>query len=205
MNLKAEINSRLEKIASHFAADESTEEATEATTEETAETVAQFAEVTLMDGETILSYDGELAEGTAVFVVLEGEQAPAPEGTHELGGDMAGVSIVLDADGIILEIVDAREEAEEAEPQTDEMMSSENVAEIVDEKMSEINEPLNAILSNVESLIDENKSLKAEIETLRTEFNAFKNEPSKNEENLKFNRSEKPQTRREKYLNNLRK
>ena len=204
MSLKAEIKERLDKIASHFAADESTEVAAEATTEETTETVAKFAEVTLMDGETVLSYDGELAEGTAVFVVLEGEQAPAPEGTHELGGEMEGVSITLDADGVVLEIVDAREEAEASEEVSEEM-SSEDVEKIIDEKMSEINEPLNAVLSGIQNLIEENNSLKAELNEFKSEFNAFKNEPSKEEEVQKFNRSGEKLTRREKYLSNLRK
>ena len=204
MNLKAEINSRLEKMASHFAADESTEEATEATSEETADTVAKFAEVTLMDGATVLPYDGELAEGTAVFIVTEGESVPAPEGTHELGGDMEGVSITLDADGVVLEIVDAREEAEASEEVSEEM-SSEDVEKIIDEKMSEINEPLNAVLSGIQNLIEENNSLKAELNEFKSEFNAFKNEPSKEEEVQKFNRSGEKLTRREKYLSNLRK
>ena len=171
MNLKAEIKEKLEKIQSYFAADESTEVTAKATTtEETTETVAKFDEVTLMDGETVLSYDGDLAVGTAIFVILEDEQVPAPEGTHELGGDMEGVSITVDADGIILEIVDNRADA-----------------------------------SGLESLINENKSLKAELTELKTQFASFKDEPSKAEETSKFNRSEKPLTRREKYLQNLRK
>ena len=203
MNLKAEIKDKLDKIASYFA-DESTEVTAKATTtEETTETVAKFDEVTLMDGETVLSYDGDLAVGTAIFVILEDEQVPAPEGTHELGGDMEGVSITVDADGIILEIVDNRADA--SEEVADEAMSSENVEAIIDNKMSEIDGPLNAIASGLESLINENKSLKAELNELKTQFASFKDEPSKAEETSKFNRSEKPLTRREKYLQNLRK
>ena len=206
MNLKAEIKAKLDKIAAYFDADESTEVTAEATTtEETTETVTEFAEVTLMDGETVLSYDGELAEGTAVFIVLDGEQAPAVEGTYELGGDMEGVSITLDAEGVILEVVDSREDVEASEETADEAMSSEDVTAIVDSKLSEIDTPLNAILTSIESLIEENTSLKNELKEFKADFNKFKNEPSKEEETKKFNRNGKELTRRERYLANLRK
>lgn len=85
MNFK-QISEKLSEVSnlvkSSFA-DEVTEDATETveSTESTESVVVEFAEVTLMDGETVLSYDGELAEGTAVFVIGEdGEQVPAPEG-----------------------------------------------------------------------------------------------------------------------------
>ena len=66
-----------------------------------------FATAELVDG-TVIEYDGELAVGTAVFVVAEGEQIPAPDGTHALGGELTGVSVVT-ADGVITEIIDERE------------------------------------------------------------------------------------------------
>ena len=40
-----------------------------------------FGEAVLLDG-TAVSYEGELAVGTTVFIVADGEQIPAPEGTH---------------------------------------------------------------------------------------------------------------------------
>lgn len=200
MNLKEEIKLKLDKIQSYFASEESTEVVAEAVTEEV---VAEFAEVTLMDGETVLSYDGELAEGTALFVVLEGEQAPAPEGTYELGGDMEGVSITVDPDGILLEVVDNREEVESSEEVADEAMSSEDVSAIVDKRLSSTDESLNAILTSIEGLIDENKSLRSGLEEFKADFSKFKDEASEEAESTKFNRTGGKTTRRQRYLNGL--
>lgn len=200
MNLE-EITKRLAKVTdlvkSSFA---------DETTEENAEVVAKkFEEVTLIDGETVLSYDGELADGTAMFIVIDGEQVSAPEGTYELGGDMAGVSIVVDADGLVLEVVDARENGDVSEGAEPEAMSSEDVNAIVDAKMSAISEPLNAIVNGIESILKENDSLKSEIESLKNDVETFKATPSiEKEEKTKFSRSEK-MSRRDEYLQNLRK
>ena len=97
-----------------------------------AKTSMEFAEATLMDG-TVISYDGDLAVGTAVFVVADGEQIPAPEGTHALGGELEGVSIVTDAEGIIVEIIDERAPAEEAPA---EEVVEEAASEVVEQSMS---------------------------------------------------------------------
>jgi hypothetical protein len=77
-----------------------------------------FNEAVLEDG-TQISYEGELVVGTAVFVVTETEEVPAPEGTHALGGELAGVSIVVDANGIVTEVIDTRAEASGDEPVAD--------------------------------------------------------------------------------------
>ena len=88
MELKfSKIIDRLEAVLSKFADDNTETAATE-------EKEQSFAEAMLADG-TMISYEGELAEGTAVFVVTEeGESVPTPEGTHALGGDFEGVSII---------------------------------------------------------------------------------------------------------------
>jgi hypothetical protein len=66
---------------------------------------AKFAEATLEDG-TVLTWDGDLAVGTAIFVNDGTNTVPAPEGTHKLTGDYAGKSIVLDAEGKVVEIIE---------------------------------------------------------------------------------------------------
>lgn len=175
---------------------------TETETPEATSTTAQFAEVTLADGVTVLSYEGELAVGTAIFVVGEdGTQAPAPEGTHELGGEMAGTSIVVDAEGIVAEVV----EAGETEEEVSEEMSTEKVEAILEEKMSSMLSPIEAIAKGVEAVLEENNKLKTELENLKGEFEAFKAKPSvENETKKKFSRKEEL-SGREKYLLNLRK
>lgn len=65
-----------------------------------------FGEATLEDG-TLLRWEGDLATGTAVFVVDGENEVPAPEGTHVLTGDLDGTSIVLDAEGIVIEVIEA--------------------------------------------------------------------------------------------------
>lgn len=138
----------------------------------------KFAEVTLADGETVLSYDGELAQGTPIFVVGEdGEQLPAPEGTHELGGDMAGTSIIVNAEGVIEEVVTEEVQSED----TEEQMSSEDISAVVAEA---INKALEPILSKFAKVEKQNEEFKSEIEKLK-EMPSDKKESKK-----KFSRDE---------------
>jgi hypothetical protein len=61
----------------------------------------KFAEVTTADG-VVLSYEGELAAGTAVFILdAEGAQMTAPEGNYLLDD---GRTVVVDADGMVAEV-----------------------------------------------------------------------------------------------------
>ena len=48
--------------------EDSTDVTAEATTEEVSDDTAKFMEVSTVDGETVLSYDGELAEGVATTI-----------------------------------------------------------------------------------------------------------------------------------------
>ena len=84
-----------------------------------------FGEAVLMDG-TAIAYEGELAVGTTVFIVADGEQIPAPEGTHELGGEFAGIKIITDANGVVVEVIDERA-TEEAASADFEAISSEEI------------------------------------------------------------------------------
>lgn len=203
---------RLEAITSRFDDDNAEqvstdEEVTEAMAEETSEETPQsFAEAVLSDG-TMVQYDGELAPGTALFVVAEeGDLIPAPEGTHALGGEMEGVSVVVGADGIITEVIDEREGGEDAsEAPAEEAMSTDQIEEVVETKMSEIAEPIEKIANALSSLKDENDALRSEIASLKESFEAFKNTPSEDlEETQRFARQDK-MSKRERYLYNLRK
>jgi hypothetical protein len=88
-------------------------------------TASKFAEVALEDG-TIITWDGELAVGTAIFVNDGENNVPAPEGTHKLTGEFEGKSIVLDAEGMVVEIID--------ETATAEMSGDEAKAEVFSKK-----------------------------------------------------------------------
>lgn len=201
MNINKSILERLDKLKSFFADDVEAVADAVATDEATEEVVVEFAEVTLVDGETVLSYEGDLTPGTAIFVVTEGEQIPAREGTHVLGGDFEGVSIVVDAEGIISEVIDEREAAEEAEEVVEEeAMSSEDVEGIVDGKLSAYDKTLNAFAETIEALTEK-------IKGLSTEFSEYKDKPStEQKETKKFARvDEKPRTAAEQRLLNNRK
>lgn len=142
------------------------------------EVTTTFAEVTTADGETVLSYEGELAEGVAMFIMTEeGEQVPAPEGTYELGGDMEGTTITLDADGIVVEVVSGEAEAEAEEVEAEEM-SSEKVDAKIDEKLSTLDAPLNALSEGIAKLIQRNKELESKFNEIEQKFEALKDTPS---------------------------
>jgi hypothetical protein len=154
------------------------------------EVTTTFAEVTTADGETVLSYEGEIAEGVAMFITTEeGEQVPAPEGSYELGGDMEGTTITLDADGIVVEVVSAEAEAEGEEVEAEEM-SSENVDAKIDDKLSQLDAPLNALSEGIAKLIQRNKELESKFTEIEQKFEALKDTPSdKKEIKKKFSRN----------------
>jgi len=199
---------KLDTLKSMFA--DETENVVEAKNEEnnTEElTEKKFADVSLLDG-TVLTYEGELVPGTAIFVKTEdGEEIPAPEGTHELGGLFEGVSIVLDAEGIVLEVIDERSEGEEVpseeSEEVEQSMSSEDVETIVDGKLSKIEEPLNAIVTGIKSILERNASLECELTELKNQFNSFKNEPTDKKEESKFSTCDNRDKRTEYFKNKL--
>lgn len=204
MNKFKNVIEKLDLLKSMFN-DESESVAEVIENDNTEEVAVKFEEAPLMDG-SLISYEGELAPGVAVFIVTEeGEQVPATEGTLQLGGELEGVSIVLDAEGIVLEIVDERTEGEEVptEEVEEEAMSSEKVEAIVDTKMSDIDEPLNAIVEGVGSILKQNETLKRELDALKEDFASFKNEPTEEKEESKFSATANKDKRTE-YFKKLR-
>jgi len=177
-----------------------------------AKTSMEFAEATLMDG-TVISYEGDLAVGTAVFVVADGEQIPAPEGTHALGGELEGVSIVTDAEGIIVEVIDERapaeevaasEEVEESAPEVvEQSMSAEEVESIVSAKMEIFSGFFSNLEEMIQSIANENETLRQEMNSMKADFETFKSAPS-NEvtEGEKFSRHNSNLTSRQLFLRN---
>lgn len=136
----------------------------------------QFGEAVLEDG-TAIRYDGEeLAPGVAVFVVTDSEEIPAPEGTHRLGGDMEGISIVVDAEGKIAEIIDERT-GNEVTP-AEEQMSEAQVKAIVEGEVSTFGKAFKSMSGIVEAIAKQNAELSAELSELKAEFAAYKNAPS---------------------------
>jgi len=177
-----------------------------------AKTSMEFAEATLMDG-TVISYDGDLAVGTAVFIVADGEQIPAPEGNHALGGELEGVSIVTDAEGIIVEIIDERAPADEAPADevveqaasevVEQSMSAEEVESIVMAKMESFTSIISDLGEMIQTIVNDNDSLRQEMNSMKADFESFKSAPS-NEvtEGEKFSRHNSNLTSRQLFLRN---
>jgi hypothetical protein len=174
-------------------------------------TAQSFNEAVLEDG-TQLSYEGELVVGTAVFVVTETEQVPAPEGTHALGGEMAGISIVVDANGIVTEVIDTTadasndlpvEEPAVAPEVTASAMSADEVESIVNAKLGAFSTIFEGLTEMIKTVATENESLRTEVTELKGEFNTFKAAPSNSvTETEKFARVTSTLTTRQLFLKN---
>lgn len=169
-------------------------------------TETTFGEGVLMDG-TAIAYEGDLAVGTQVYVVADGEQIPAPEGTHALGGEMEGVSIITDASGVVVEIIDERapegEAASSDEPTeaTAESMSAAQVEEIVSTKMEAFSKVVESLGEMIQTIVNDNETLRTEMSEMKSEFDAFKSAPSNSTtEGEKFSRVTSNLTARQVFL-----
>jgi len=121
-------------------------------------------EAVLADG-TIVAWQGELAEGTALFVVTEEGQTPAPDGRHELSDG----SYVTTAEGVITEIesASAEEAPEEMAAVEVPQVNAEEIAAQVMEAMEEKFAALEAKLVAHETKASEiNKKMFSMVEEL---------------------------------------
>ena len=107
-----------------------------------------FAEITTIDG-VVMQYDGDLAEGSAVFVLdAEGNQIPAPEGQYQV--ELEGIKIVnVDVNGVVTAIEDV---AVEEEPMAEEMMSKVEFSAMTEKFINDIDERFKALESKFNEL-----------------------------------------------------
>lgn len=179
MNAYEKVMNELGKIKSMF----------ETATEETVETT--FETATLLDGETTIEFEA-LEAGQQVFIVTDEGRIPAPEGTHALGGEYTGVTIVVDADGFIVEVMDERGTEEEApieEAPVEQSMSAEDIEAIVNGKLSTLTTTFEAVVETLKSISEDSASLRNEIASLKADFESFKAMPSnETKEGEKFSR-----------------
>ena len=155
LNLESVINT----LKSVFA-DVETEVATEEVT---------FGEATLVDG-TIVKWEGELIEGTALVVVMPEGEVAAPDGIHELSDG----TIIETAGGLVVNIQAMADIATEDNEFTTEMLN-----ELVEKALAKYAEAFTATLESVKAESDSLKlelaAIKADKETLRNEFSATLN------------------------------
>ncbi len=145
----------------------------DAEVEETTED--NFAEATLVDG-TIVKWEGELADGTALVVVMPEGEVAAPDGIHELSDG----TIVETAGGLVVNIEAAGEQKkEEEEEMYDLEFTTEQLSEMIEKAVSKYAEAftasLEAIKSENETLRTELASVKSSKEELKSEFSATLN------------------------------
>jgi hypothetical protein len=134
-------------------------EVEETPTEET------FKEATLVDG-TIVKWEGELAEGTAIVVVMPEGEVAAPDGIHEL----ADGTTIETAGGLVVNIEAMGEEEEKEE---DYGFTNEMLNELLEKAMAKYAEAFTASLDLVKS---ENDSLKDQLDEIRSSREELKEE-----------------------------
>jgi len=110
--------------------------------------VEKFNEAKLADG-TVVMWDGELAEGTAIMVVSEdGNQMPAPDAKHELEDG----TIVTTVGGLVTAIEPKKEVEVEVEMAEDNTMAKhEERMKAMEDKMAEIETKMNEMFAAYES------------------------------------------------------
>lgn len=146
----------------------------------TEEVEVNFEQATLLDGETTIEFEA-LEPGQQVFIVTPEGQIPAPEGTHALGGDYTGVTITVDADGFITEVIDERTTTEETPAEqapVEQSMSAEVIEEMINGKLSTLTTTFEAVVETLKSISEDNASLRNEIASLKADFESFKAMPS---------------------------
>ena len=112
-------------------------------------TAEKFASATSADG-TVLSYDGEIVEGLAMTVEVDGEQVPAPAGDYELTlEDESVVMVTLDESGVV-SAIGGEEPAEDADA----------------EFKAELTKQLSAVVAEMKTQFAE------QMEEVRSEFKA---------------------------------
>jgi hypothetical protein len=124
-----------------------------------------FAKGNAADG-TIFTWEGELTSGTPIFMEVDGEQVPVPEGPYEVTMEDGTVKVVsVDANGAVASI----EEMEEMAAVAEEIL--EVVAEVMSRKMKSQKE-------SFEKRIEDQKKI---IETLTKRIDALEadRKPSK--------------------------
>lgn len=121
----------------------------------------KFASATTAEG-VVVTFDGELVEGTPVFIETEGEQKPAPEGERQITLEDGSVKvIVLDAQGLVVSVADVEVNRDETG------VSKEEVADAMRSMMSEVNDRFTDIEATNATLVAENAALKSEIESFK--------------------------------------
>ena len=119
-----------------------------------------FSEVKTIDG-IVLQYDGELAEGTPLFVLDEnGEQIPAPEGEYQVEYEDQLWVVSIDVNGVLvkLEAVNVEEEPMSEEEPVNEMMSKQEFDAIIQQVITDTDSRITALEAKFAELLEVKES-----------------------------------------------
>jgi hypothetical protein len=134
-----------------------------------------FAEVKTIDG-IVLQYDGELAEGTPLFVLdEEGNQIPAPEGEYQVEYEEQLWVVSIDVNGVLvkLEAVNVEEEPMSEEEPVNEMMSKQEFDAIIQQVITDTDSRITALETKFAELLEvkESQSSKTKEKKLKCQKN----------------------------------
>ncbi|CAB4152552.1 hypothetical protein UFOVP603_14 [uncultured Caudovirales phage] len=119
-----------------------------------------FSEVKTIDG-IVLQYDGELAEGTPLFVLdEEGNQIPAPEGEYQVEYEDQLWVVSIDVNGVLvkLEAVNVEEEPMSEEEPVNEMMSKQEFDAIIQQVITDTDSRITALETKFAELLEVKES-----------------------------------------------
>lgn len=119
-----------------------------------------FSEVKTIDG-IVLQYDGDLAEGTPLFVLdEEGNQIPAPEGEYQVEYEDQLWVVSIDVNGVLvkLEAVNVEEEPMSEEEPVNEMMSKQEFDAIIQQVITDTDSRITALEAKFAELLEVKES-----------------------------------------------
>ena len=119
-----------------------------------------FSEVKTIDG-IVLQYDGELTEGTPLFVLdEEGNQIPAPEGEYQVEYEDQLWVVSIDVNGVLvkLEAVNVEEEPMSEEEPVNEMMSKQEFDAIIQQVITDTDSRITALETKFAELLEVKES-----------------------------------------------
>jgi len=139
-----------------------------------------FLDAKLVDGTQIKVEGDSLIEGAKVMVVTADGEVPAPDGVHDIEGGMK----VQTTDGIIVKI--EKSDMGDMYPMADHDMEEESVEVEVPAEVAPIAEPVVAaiveaiipVLEEIKSLAEGMKKMKEKMESVQSDFEAFKKQPA---------------------------
>lgn len=140
----------------------------------TEETKESFLDAKLIDGTAIKIEGDSLMEGAKVMVVTADGEVPAPDGVHEVEGGMK----VQTTDGIIVKIEEQAMQEEVMEEESVEVEVPSEVAPIAEPVVAAIVEAIVPVLEEIKSLAEGMKQMKEKMESVQSDFEAFKKQPA---------------------------